>query len=131
MAKPIVVIAEDDPGLRHLFDRALTAGGYKVLPAMDVREAMDCLLRPGVRAAILDMLFTNSGGRSGLDVLRFIRNDELLRRMPVMVLTGFQLNRDVLAQVEALQAEVWVKPVHLTQLVTRLGQLVQRAHPPV
>jgi two-component system phosphate regulon response regulator PhoB len=130
VAKPIVVVAEDDPGLRHLFDRALTAGGYKVLPAMDVREAMDCLRRPGVRGAILDMLFTNSGGRSGLDVLRFIRSDQFLRHMPVMVLTGFQLNRDVLAQVEELHAEVWVKPVHLAQLVTRLGQLVERVPQP-
>ena len=128
MGKPIVVVAEDDPSLRQLFQRALNAGGYTAVTAMDVREAMDCLLRPGVRVAVLDMLFTNSAGRSGLDILRFIRGDELLRHLPVIVLTGFQLNRDVLAQVEALGAEVWTKPVNLLQLVRRLDQLV-RAQP--
>ena len=126
MVKPIVVLAEDDPGVRRLFERVLSAAGYKVLPAMDVREAMDCLLRPGVRAAVLDMLFTNSGGRSGLDLLRFIRGDALLLHLPVIVLTGFQLNRDVTLQIEAHRAQVWHKPVDLLQFVKRLDELVQR-----
>ena len=40
---------------------------------MDISEAKGHVLRAGVIAAIVDMLFVNSGGQSGLDLLRFIR----------------------------------------------------------
>jgi DNA-binding response OmpR family regulator len=94
---------------------------------MDVPEAMDHLRRPGVAAAILDMLFVNSAGRSGLDLLQFIRGDPLLADLPVIILTGFHLNRHVIAQVEGDRAEMWVKPINLAQLTRRLGELVRTA----
>lgn len=92
---------------------------------MDVPEAMEHLMRPGVAAAIVDMLFINSGGRSGLDLLRFIRADATLSRLPVIVLTGFPLNRGVLSEVAALDAELWHKPFDLPQLTERIQQLIR------
>jgi len=123
--RPGVVAADDDPGMRALLSHALTDAGYQPYPAMDVREAMDQLRRPGIAAAIVDMLFVNSGGRSGLDVLHFIREDARLRHLPVIVLTGFPLNHDVVSQIESHQAELWHKPLDLDHLTMRLNQLLQ------
>ena len=123
--KPLVVVADDDPTMRHLFTRALSDAGYQVLVAMDVPEAMELLLSPGVRAAVLDMLFVNSAGRSGLDLLEFIRQDSLLTTLPVIVVTGFVLNPAITRQVEALQAEVWQKPFEVLHLAKRLDELLQ------
>lgn len=62
------------------------------IPAVDRK----CLRQDAT--AIVDMLFVNSGGRSGLDVLRFIREDAGLRHLPIIVLTGFPLNHEVVAR---------------------------------
>ena len=104
----------------------LGTAGYTVLSAMDVPEAMDHLRRPGIAAAIVDMLFVNSAGRSGLDILQFIRNDRLLADLPVIILSGFHLNRDVIAQVDGHRAEMWVKPINMAQLTRRLDELVRK-----
>lgn len=124
---PAVVVAEDDPTVLRFLTRALRRDGYHVLPAMDVREAMDYLLVPGVAAAVVDMLFVNSDGRSGLDLLRFIRTHAVLKNLPVIMLTGFTLNRTVVAEVEAHGAELWHKPIEVLQLVNGLKRLL---HPP-
>jgi DNA-binding response OmpR family regulator len=99
--------------------------GYQPYAAMDVREAMIQLQRPDVAAAIVDMLFVNSGGRSGLDVLRFIREDLRLQYLPVIVLTGFPLNDEVVAQIESHRAELWHKPLEMGHLTLRLDALLQ------
>ena len=123
--RPGVVAADDDPAMRALISHALTDAGYQPYTAMDVREAMDQLRRPGVAAAIVDMLFVNSGGRSGLDVLRFIREDRGLQHLPIIVLTGFPLNHDVVAEIESHHAELWHKPIDVAHLTTRLDEVLQ------
>jgi DNA-binding response OmpR family regulator len=120
-----VVAADDDPAMRTLISHALTHAGYQPYTAMDVREAMDQLRRPGVAAAIVDMLFVNSGGRSGLDVLRFIREDLGLQHLPIILLTGFPLNHDVVAAIESHHAELWHKPIDVAQLTMRLDEMLQ------
>jgi DNA-binding response OmpR family regulator len=111
--------------MRALISHALTDAGYRPYTAMNVHEAKEELRRPGVAAAIVDMLFVNSGGRSGLDVLRFIREEPALRHLPVIVLTGFPLNHEVVAEVESHHAELWHKPVDLAHLTMRLDELLQ------
>ena len=123
-AATAIVLAEDDPAIRTLFKRTLTGAGYDVLPAMDVEQAMDFLRAPGIAAAILDMLFVNSGGLSGLDLLRYIRGEPSLVNLPVIVLTGFTLNHSVIAEVELLGAKLWQKPIRPLDLLQRLNGLV-------
>jgi CheY-like chemotaxis protein len=123
-SRPPVLVADDDPGIRKLLGQALDHGGYLALPARDVREAIDFLRVPGCVAAIIDMLFVNSGGMSGLDILRFIRSDAHHKDLPVMMVTGFSLNRNVLAEIEKQHAQLWNKPFDPDYLVTALRQRV-------
>ena len=127
--KPVVVVADDDPAMRTFLSHALSDAGYHAHTAMDIPEAMEHVLRPAVVAVILDMLFVNSGGRSGLDILRFIRGDTVVKNLPVIVLTGFVLHREVVAEVEAHHAELWHKPVDPLELTHRLDQLVRGTVP--
>ena len=96
---------------------------------MDIAQAMDALVSPRFVAVVLDMLFVNSAGRSGLDVLRHIRTTPHLKDLPVIVLTGFLLNNAVREEVESLGAEFWSKPISPRALVERLNALV--AAPPL
>jgi CheY-like chemotaxis protein len=125
---PVVLVADDDPAMRDFVGHALHDAGYNVRKAMDVPAAIGFLRGPGVAAAILDMLFVNSGGHSGLDVLRYIRSHPHLENVPVIVVTGFPLNQTIVGEIEALHGELWHKPVDPLDLVKRLHDLVYQ-HP--
>jgi DNA-binding response OmpR family regulator len=75
------------------------------------------------------MLFVNSAGRSGLDVLRHVRSTAGLKDVPVVVLTGFTLNQAIVAEVESLRGELWTKPMSPRALVERLTALVSDSPP--
>jgi CheY-like chemotaxis protein len=96
---------------------------------MSVREAMDAgeafgHIRQALSAAVVDMLFVNSGGMSGLDIIRHIRAQPHCANIPVIVLTGFSLNGTVLQEARTLGAEVWLKPFDHAALVARLNVLL-------
>jgi DNA-binding response OmpR family regulator len=122
----LVVVVDDDPDMRRFLRDLLNHRGYDVITAMDVREALKCLRRPDVAAAVVDMLFVNSGGYSGLDLLRFVRTSPRLAQLPVLVLTGFPLNRAVTREIDALGGELWHKPFDPFALVARLNGLLDR-----
>jgi CheY-like chemotaxis protein len=119
-----VLVADDDPAMRDFMLHMLGSAGFTVRPAMDVPEAIERLRDPGVVAAVVDMLFVNSNGLSGLDVLRYIRSRAHLRDIPVIVLTGFSLSRPVVAAIHGLGAELWTKPADIDALVRRLRERI-------
>ena len=128
---PSFFVADDDPAMRLLLSHALRDAGYTAYTAMDISEAMGQVLRRGVTAAIIDMLFVNSGGRSGLDLLRFIRRHTGVSDLPVIVLTGLALNQTVMAEIEEYGGELWHKPVDPIEIMDRLGRLVGTPLSPV
>lgn len=123
-AAPTVLVADDDPAARDFLNHVLADAGYNVRSAMDVAAATRCLLLPGIAAAVVDMLFVNSDGRSGLDLLRLARSNPNLEKIPVIVVTGFPLNHTVLAEIAELGAELWHKPFDPVALVQRLNGLL-------
>jgi CheY-like chemotaxis protein len=118
-----VLVVDDDPSVRRLLERALRDGGFLPRPAMDIVSAKE-LLEAGASAVVLDMLFVNSAGLSGLDLLRYIRADPRYKHLPVILLTGFTLNDAVVREVKSLGALLCQKPVSPLALVDRLKELV-------
>jgi two-component system, OmpR family, response regulator len=80
-----VLVVEDDNALREFLCTAL-ADEFDVSGAMTGDEAIDLVrtLRPDV--VVLDVMLP---GRSGLEVVRQIREDETLKDTPVLVMTAF------------------------------------------
>jgi two-component system phosphate regulon response regulator PhoB len=124
---PVVVVADDDPSMRDFLKHVLTEAGYVPRVAADVIEAIDKLKEPGLSAAILDMMFVNSAGYSGMDLLQYIRHDEQIGNVPVIVITGFPINAQALAKIKDLHSEIWHKPFDPGELVERLHVLMLRA----
>jgi CheY-like chemotaxis protein len=124
-AAPVVLVADDDPAVRRLTARVLTDAGLSVREAMDARQAFG-FIRQGISAALVDMLFVNSGGMSGLDIIRHIRAQPHCANIPVIVLTGFALNGAVLNEARSLGAEIYLKPFDPAALIARLDALLPR-----
>jgi signal transduction histidine kinase/CheY-like chemotaxis protein len=71
-AGELVLLAEDDPGVRRLAMRALERHGYRVVAACDGEEALDLFERHAgdVALVVSDLAMPRRGGREVLSVIR-------------------------------------------------------------
>lgn len=109
-----VLLVEDNPGDVRLMREALRNGGIsKKLEAVeDGEEALAYLRRqhPYSAAPKPDLIFLdlNLPKKDGREVLSEIKRDESLRRIPVVVLTTSEAERDI-SRVYDLHANCYVK----------------------
>ncbi len=83
-----VLIADDDPVMRHLITTIIKQQEYEPVVANDGREAYRILQSDSqFKAAILDMTMPFL---EGLDLVRYMRSENRLRRIPIMMITAEQ-----------------------------------------
>ena len=84
--RPIILIAEDDVGLRDIVAEILESSGYDVVAADDGQQAMAYLSSaPQVPAAVLmDLMMPVS---SGWDCLDALKADDRLWSIPVVIMS--------------------------------------------
>lgn len=111
-----ILILDDEPAIRESLTRLFEKRGYRVRVARNAEEALDAVDR-NLRAAILDVMLVNSGGKSGIDVLTAIRGRTELGNVPVLMFTGFGLNPKVTAAIEQAGADLLHKPLAFSVLV--------------
>jgi CheY-like chemotaxis protein len=118
-----ILLVEDNPGDVRLTRETLKEGKIHthLSVAGDGEEALAFLRRQGPHEAAvrpdLILLDLNLPRKSGREVLAEIKADEHLRRIPVVVLTSSQAERDI-AESYDLCANCYVtKPVDLDQFI--------------
>jgi len=118
-----ILLVEDNPGDERLTREALKEGKvyHKLHWAKDGVEAMEFLQQRGKyrdapRPDII-LLDLNLPKKDGREVLQDIKNDELLKRIPVVILTTSKAEEDVLRSYN-LHANCYVtKPVDLEKFI--------------
>lgn len=85
MAK--LFIAEDDPLMSRMYERAFRLGGHDLAMAGDGEEAIATLAKMDPKPSLI-MLDVMMPKMSGFDVLRKIKADESLKKIPVILLTN-------------------------------------------
>jgi len=80
-------LAEDDPLMSRMYERAFRASGFDLKMTFDGEEAINTLkvIDPKPIVAVLDVMMPK---QSGFDVLRFMKTDEKLKNIPVVLLTN-------------------------------------------
>jgi two-component system, chemotaxis family, response regulator Rcp1 len=124
MAPIEILLVEDNPGDVRLTQEALRDSKLhnRLSVVEDGVEALAFLKREGhyndsPRPDII-LLDLNLPRKSGREVLEEIKNDEVLKRIPVVVLTTSEDERDVMASYN-LHANCYItKPVDLSQFIT-------------
>lgn len=116
MNKPVALIVEDDRDIVALFRHVLDVAGYQTEIVLDGQDAMDRLatMRPNI--VLLDLQLPRV---SGIEILRHMRDNERLMRVPVVVITAYAPYADSLPVEPDL---LLLKPVDINQL----SSLVQR-----
>lgn len=83
MATTILLLAEDDPVLRRVAERALMLDGFVVCSVSNGMEALDLAEYLPADALLLDEIMPGVGG---LDVCRRVKADHRVSSVPVIVL---------------------------------------------
>ena len=83
-----VLVVEDSPDIRALIRMLLQPAGHEVLTAAGGAEALELLRRERPSAVLLDLMMPPP---DGFEVLYRIRQDPLLRDLPVIVVTAKEL----------------------------------------
>jgi EAL domain-containing protein (putative c-di-GMP-specific phosphodiesterase class I)/DNA-binding NarL/FixJ family response regulator len=115
--RPVVVVADDDQGMRALFRAALEREGFGVLLASNGRRAMQLVRSAPVSVMLLDL---NMPGVDGIATLRELREDPGLRTLPVILVTGSTAEADRISGLDRGADDVVVKPVSVAELVARV-----------
>lgn len=123
--KPRILIADDDPIIRHLVCSVVKSEGYEVVVAEDGRAALKILQTDtNFKGAIFDMMMPHI---QGLDIIRHMRTEKRFMRIPVMMITSeqdFQLAGKTFAAGATLFLQ---KPFSHAQLKSMLHMLVSQS----
>src|SRR5215212_9529498 len=87
-ARGRMLVADDDPAILRLIATILEKENFTVVTARDGREAYKTLQSDSdFTAAILDVVMPHI---SGTELVRYMKEEERLRRIPVMMMTAEQ-----------------------------------------
>ena len=109
----MVLVAEDDPGVRAYLVAALSVAGYAVLETADGGAALDAVWSRRPAAVVADWRMP---GTDGLALTRAIKGDPVLAVTRVVLLSG-ELVGEAAARAAGADAYL-LKPVRLAALLS-------------
>ena len=120
-----MLVADDDPAILRLIATILEKENFNVVMARDGREAYKILQAdPNFTAAILDVVMPHI---SGPELVRFMKTEKRLMRIPVMMMTAEQ-DPKLSSDSFAAGAVVFLpKPFTTAQLHIMLQMLISKA----
>src|SRR5512144_2427853 len=127
--RPILLVEDSENDIELTIESLAKHVANKVDVARDGAEALDYLFRRGAFAGratvapVLVMLDLKMPKVDGLEVLRTIKTDPTLKKLPVVVLTSSREQRDVLQSYELGVNAYVVKPVEFEKFVDAVKQL--------
>ena len=116
-----ILIADDEPQMRSFLRSQLTSN-FEVHEAVDGQDALDKALENPPDIILLDLMMPN---KDGLQTCREMRQSDLLKMVPVILLTA---RADEDAKLDALTAgasDFLSKPFSTTELHIRIKNLVE------
>ena len=126
MGQKILVVEDNELNLK-LFCDLLRAHGYEAEPVRDGREAVERAraFRPDLVVMDIQMPYV-----SGLELIRMIRADEELARIPVMAVTAYSAQGDE-ERIRAAGAQAYVsKPISVVRFAQTVEQLLTGNYEP-
>lgn len=123
-----ILIADDDPIMRHLLTSLVRKEGYDAVVVDDGREAYRILQSDAdFKAGIFDMMMPHL---EGLDIIRYMRTEKRLRRIPVLMISA-ERDLQLMARSFVAGATAFLtKPFNTEQFQTTLRMLLTKRTAP-
>lgn len=124
VASKNILIVDDEIHILELLKYNLENNGYKVYEAETGEDAISILDNEEIDMALLDLMLP---GIDGLEVLKYIRGNNNLRRLPVIMLTAKSEEIDKVVGLELGADDYIGKPFGIYELLARIKSLFRRA----
>jgi CheY-like chemotaxis protein len=82
--EPLVLIVDDDPGIRNYLTQLLEQEGYRVVPAANGRQAIEAAEKDRPDLITMDLRMPDMDGRTAIDHLK---GDLNLKSVPIVVIS--------------------------------------------
>jgi two-component system, OmpR family, phosphate regulon response regulator PhoB len=119
-----ILVVDDEPAIVELVSYNLRAEGYLVDFVTNGREAIAHALRNPPNLVLLDLMMPEI---PGLTVAQRLRENDLTRRIPIIMLTARGENTDQIAGFRAGADDYITKPFSMDLLLARVEAVLRRA----
>lgn len=123
MAKPAILVVEDDVDILRLITYNFKTSGFDVATARDGYEALALARRRVPDLIILDLMLP---GLDGLEVCKELKRSEATRKIPVLMLTARAEEVDRIVGLELGADDYVVKPFSPRELILRVRAILKR-----
>lgn len=120
MTAPVILVVEDDPGLRVLIARALQQNGFAVCQAGSGPEMWGLFETRSVDLILLDIMLP---GRNGIDLCREVRSRS---GVPIIFISARGDETDRVIGLELGADDYIAKPVGTRELIARVRAVLRR-----
>ncbi|SDW17033.1 Response regulator receiver domain-containing protein [Ruegeria halocynthiae] len=119
-----VLLIEDEPNITEAIRFLLTREGWQVDTHAEGTDAVQVILSARPDLVILDVMLP---GKSGMDVLRDLREHDEMKALPVLMLTARGQSRDREMAEQAGVSRFMTKPFSNTEVLTAVRDLHAQA----
>jgi len=122
-----ILLVEDRSDIAELIGFHLEKAGYEVIYAYDGEQALQVLSIQNIDLILLDLMLPKM---SGLDVLKSIKLDSLLKGIPVIIESAKGDDADIIQGLELGAEDYVTKPFSPKVLLARIKKIFQRNESP-
>ena len=117
-----ILIVDDNETNRQILVTRLSKHGYEILQAADGEEALASALQHRPDLMLLDVGMPKL---DGFEVCRRLKNDPVMRLMPIILCTALATSQDVVTGLDAGADEYLTKPIDQAALVARVRSMLR------
>jgi adenylate cyclase len=118
-----ILVVDDNEGNREILSRRLVRDGYTVISAEDGRRALDLLRGQAIDLVLLDVMMPEM---DGYEVLKRLKSDEVLRYIPVLMISALDEVDSVIRCIELGAEDYLPKPFNPVLLRARIGACLEK-----
>lgn len=119
-----ILSVDDDPDKSQLMSFVLRQAGYHVVTALDGRDGLEI-----AKSEIPDLIISDVSMpvMGGVELCRFVRADQRLRTVPIMLVTAMHKDTDSVARGLAAGADDYLEvPFDTERLIAKVARLIER-----
>lgn len=121
-----VLVVEDEAPIREMLCFMLEQKGFEPVEAVDFSDAVQKVREPYPELILLDWMLP---GGSGIQFIKLMKQEELTRNIPILMLTARGEEEDKVRGLEVGADDYVTKPFSPKELIARIKAVVRRTMP--
>lgn len=118
-----ILVVEDETAIREMVCFVLEQNGFQTIEADDYDSAIAQLIEPYPALILLDWMIP---GGSGIQLIAHIKREQLIRNIPIMMLTARGEEEDRVRGLEIGADDYLTKPFSPKELIARVNAILRR-----